>query len=150
MSVLMAVAATVQATPLPSPQVVKETLQPIIQQSPEIPASVVQLSQLLAVAGAGALTSLLHQLIERGKLSSNLNRLLFAIYGGLAGVAFAFLTGEWKLDATSVTVALTGVATFLTSSQGRYEVWKALQTLLSQSAPLAAPEEPVVATEASA
>lgn len=146
--------AFLAAIPSPTPQIIEKVtqLQPIVQQVPATPPEVTTLAQLLAVGAAGILTSFIHQAATRGRLSSNLNRLLFAVYGLLAGVATAFLTGELKWDSEGLIAGLTGLSMFLTSSQGRYEASKWLSSLMAPSespAPAPSPAElPVAAEEA--
>lgn len=114
MSALLAVAQAVAATPMPTPEVIVKT----VQLPQAIPANVLQLAQIAAVAGAGVATSVLHLVIERKKWSANVNRLLFTVYSALAGVVVMLLNGQFKFDTTGATTGLTTVLAFLGSTQG--------------------------------
>lgn len=141
MSLLLAALTAVTSTPLPtpSPQIIKETLQPVVQQVATTPAPVLELFQLLAVAGAGIVTSFVHQMLERGKLKSNINRLILAFYSTAGALGTAYLTGHLGWTVEDATVALTAFVTVLGSATGRYEVWKFLTSLMSKPAPVSAP-----------
>lgn len=118
MSMLMAVVSTVVASPLPSPtpQVVKEVVTNNLV--PQVPGNVLQLFQLFGLAAAGAVTSVVHLAIERRKLPSNVNRLLFTLYSTVAGVSVLFLTGQAKWDLTALVTGTTAFLAFLGSTQG--------------------------------
>lgn len=115
MSVLAATAATVAATPLPTPEVIVKT----IQAAPLVPTNVLNLFNLLGLAAAGVLTSVVHLAIERGKLPGNVNRLLFTLYSVVAGAVMLVLTGQLHWDASAVVAGLTAFLAFLGSTQGQ-------------------------------
>lgn len=138
MSLLLAVANTVVATPLPSPQVVKEVtqLQPIVKEVATTPQPVLELFQLLAVSGAAIVTSLVHQIIERGRWNSNVNRLVLTTYSTGAALLTAFLTGHLGVSANDLTVEATAFMTALGSASGRYELWKFVSGLMQKPEPV--------------
>lgn len=121
MSLLLAVAsnvaATVAATPTPSPQVVKEVVTNNLV--PQVPGNVLSLFNLLGLVAAGALTSVVHLALERGKLPSNVNRLLFTVYSTVAGVIVLALGHQVHWDPAAVVTGLTAFFAFLGSTQGQ-------------------------------
>lgn len=133
MSFLLAVANTVAATPLPSPTVIKEVLQPVVNQVPVVSPNVLQLAQLLSLAAAGAITSILHLAVERGKLSGNVNRLLFTLYSAGAGVAVMALNNELRLDSASLLTGATAFVAFLGSTQGQKMITDFVASLVNRT-----------------
>jgi hypothetical protein len=149
MSALLAVVNTITSTPLPSPQVIKETLQPIVQQVPVVPPQVLELVQTLALAGAVAFVSVVHQLVERGRLGGTANRLIVAGYTLAASLGTAALTGHLGTGAGDLQVEITSFLVALGAALGRYEyLWKLLldifQGVLPKPAPLASDDNPPV------
>lgn len=124
MSVLLAVAQAVAATPVPTPSPVMIEKVTQVYQTPQ---AVVQLFQLGGVAVAGGLTSLLHFLALKGKLSANANRLLVTAYSSLAGVAYLFLTGHFGLTSQDLEVGATVLLAFLGSNQGSHMLSEAIR-----------------------
>jgi hypothetical protein len=118
MSALLAVVTAVTATPLPSaaPEVIKT----VVTQVPVTPQSVIDLFQLLALAVAGGLTSLIHLALERGRLSANLNRLIVTLYSTAAAVAVMALTGKLGLAPADLATGLTALLAFAGSNQGQH------------------------------
>lgn len=119
MSLLIAAVNAVVASPLPSatPQVIKEVV--TNNMVPVTPENVLNLFQLLALAGAGAATSIVHLAVERGKLPSNVNRLLFTLYSAVAGVAVVVLGHQAKWDWSALLTGVTAFLAFLGSTQGQ-------------------------------
>lgn len=113
---MLAILSSVAATPLPTPSPV--LLQPQITQVFQTPAAVVQLFQLFAVMAAGALTSLLHLALERGKLKGNVNRLIVTLYSSGAGMLYMALTGHLGLHISDLETGLTALLAFLGTNQG--------------------------------
>lgn len=131
MSILAVVSSAAAGTPLPTPQVVEHTLQPIIQQATVVPPEVLQLAQVLALAGAVAFVSLVHQLVERGRLSGNVNRLIVAGYTLLAAVATSALSGHLGTAVNDLQFLITNFLVALGAALGRYEyLWKFVLNVL--------------------
>lgn len=133
MSLLLAVVqATVTPTPSVSPEIVTQVVK-TVQQVPVVPESVLQLFQLLGLAIAGALTSIVHLAVERGKLPGNVNRLLFTLYSVGAGVTVMALSHQFKLDAAGLVTGLTAFVAFLGSTQGQKMLSDFLAGLVSKT-----------------
>jgi len=128
---LAAVTATVTATPLPSPEVIKE----IVVQT-NVPQDILNLFQVLGVIVAGWTMSFLHQVAERGRWNSNFNRLLLAAYSTVAALATAFLTGHWAFNLDAFTTGLTALVTALGSASGRYALVKFLADWIKTPMPV--------------
>lgn len=115
LSAVSSVVATVAATPIPSPEVIVKT----VQLPPVVPENVLSLFNLLGLVAAGALTSVVHLALERGKLPSNVNRLLFTVYSTVAGVVVLALGHQVHWDPAAVVTGLTAFFAFLGSTQGQ-------------------------------
>ena len=102
----LAVTAVAPAAPAVTPEIIKQTLQPIYQntQVGVTPPAVLQLAQLLALAGAGALTGFLHLIIERGKWPSNVNRAVWGLYSLAGSVGFGLASGNFDHGAAVAAV----------------------------------------------
>lgn len=143
MSVLIHTAATVVATPLPSPQVIKETFTNTVPV--QVPADLTSLAQNLGLMVAAAFVSLVHQLMVREKLSGNVQRAIVAGYTLLGAVAFSALTGHLGTSVNDLNVEITSFVVALGAALGRYEyLWKAFVSALgigstSTAAPVADP-----------
>lgn len=145
MSLLLAVTSTVAATPLPTvtPQVVKE----IITNVPVVPQDILTLASLLALMGAGSVTSFVHQLLDRGRWAGNVNRLVLAGYSTAAALVYAYLQGGLALSLDSVIEALTGFVVVLGSASGRYELFRFLMSASTPKEPAPTPADPPVAED---
>lgn len=131
MSALINAVATATASPTPSPQIIHEFTKVVAV----TPPAVLQLAQILAVAAAGVATSILHSLVERGKLSGNVNRFLFTLYSVIAGVVVMKLTGQLKVDSNGILTGLTAALAYLGSTQGQKFVTDLLTSLKVENAP---------------
>lgn len=136
MSAIVHAAQTVAATPLPSPQVVKEVFTNSVPV--QVPADVLQLGQVLGLALATGFVSLVHQLVERGRLSGNINRLIVAAYTLLAALATALLSGHLGTSINDLQVEITALLVALGAALSRYEfLWKAVVQILANVMPQA-------------
>lgn len=116
-----------------APTVIEKTtqLQPIVQQVATTPEPVIQLFQLLGLVVAGFVTSTIHQLLERGRLGGNVNRLILAAYTVVASLVYGYMTGNLHVDAQSLTDLTTAAAAIFTAAQGRYELFKFITNALT-------------------
>jgi hypothetical protein len=120
MSAIAQAAATIAATPLPSPQVIKEVFTNNVPV--QVPAYVLQLAQVLALAGATAFMSLVHALSERGKWSSTVNRAVVTGYTLAAAVAATALSGHLGTNVNQLQSLLTDFLVALGSALGSYNL----------------------------
>ena len=143
--VLAAIVATPLPTVVPSPTVIKETLQTVVQ--PVTPPVVIQAAQLASYVAGVAVIGLFHQLVERGKWSGQLNRILVALYSAGASVFAAFQAGQLHLDvAGGVTVAAAFLIA-LGTAMGRYELFNFVVGLWTSASKLAKPAQQALATD---
>jgi hypothetical protein len=148
MSALLAVVQAVATTPVPVPSPTPN-LQALAQSAanlaankavagvPTTPPEVLQLAQLLAVVAAGAVTSIVHQLADRGRFSDNFNRLLVTLYSSAAAVATAALTGHLGWSVADLSVALTGFLAAFASATGRYNLFAFVKSFIEPKPALA-------------
>jgi divalent metal cation (Fe/Co/Zn/Cd) transporter len=135
---LAAVTQAVQATPLPSPQIIKETLQPIIQQAPAVTADQMTLIQVGGVALVAWLTSFLQDLLGSRINSGTIKRLIWLFYSAVIAVGAAVVTGDLNFGnmqqiTESATALLSGFLVALGSSGGRYQVGEMVAKLKGYS-----------------
>lgn len=143
MSAVVQAAATVVATPLPSPQVIKEVFTNTV--SAQVPAYVLQLSQVLALAGATAFVSLVHALAERGKWSSGVNRAVVTGYTLIAAFAATALAGHLGTNVNDLQSLLTDFLVALGSALGSYNlVLKSILSAFGINLGSPAPADPAV------
>ena len=131
MSLLLAVAQSTSQV-----EVVKQTLQPIVNNVPQTPAAVLQLLQTLGLFGAAALTSLIHQLVVKDKLSGNVQRALVAGYTLVLAALTALLTNHFGTTTPDLSLMLTSFLVALGAALGRYEyLYKAVLSALNVTLP---------------
>lgn len=145
MSTLLAVLAT----PTPSPTVIKETLQTIVQPVVQTPAVVLQLAALATTFGAGAVISLFH-LIGKLKikwLDGNVNRVLALVLGVGTGVVSTFAQGDLKMDEQGLVVVFIATAMSLFGQGTTFNVFKFLQELSTSTTTISGAVSQELATE---
>lgn len=129
MSTLLAVAAVaVATTPISSPAPLVKTVTDTVFVTPP---DVIALAQMLALAGGAALTSVVHQIAEKGKWSGNTNRLVLLAYSAVGSVVFAWATGKLGWNVNGAETMLSGFLVALGSASGRYELSQFLSNLLA-------------------
>jgi hypothetical protein len=142
MSVLATVAPAV--TPLASPmvQVVTNTVH-----IPQIPADVISGINVLVVAFTGLVASLLHQVIERGKWSSNTNRIVTLVIAVMGTAGFAAFVNHFGQNWNALAQDGTALLVLLGSSQGRYLLFQLVTGLIASAATKKALAAPVAVTD---
>lgn len=129
MSAVVQVAATVAATPLPSPspQIIKEIFTNTVPA--QVPAYVLQLAQVLALAGATAFVSLVHALTARGKWPSAVNKAVVTGYTLVLALAATASAGHLGTNVNDLQSLLTAFLVALGSALGSYNL--VLKSVLS-------------------
>lgn len=120
------------ATPLPTPEVIKQTIKQVVQ-VPVTPPAVIQLFQMLGLAVAGVATSILHWLAQREKWSDNVNRLVWAGYSLVGGLVFAYLTGNFGTSAEQLVAQFVGVTGMAGSSAAFFNLVKFLNQVVTNA-----------------
>lgn len=126
MSVLATVAPVV--TPLATPVINVVTHTVTI---PQIPADVISGINVLVVAAFGLVASLLHQLVERGKWSSNTNRIVTIVLAVLGTAGFAAFANNFGQNWNAFAQDATALLVLLGSSQGRYLLFQLVTGLIA-------------------
>lgn len=146
---LVHLAAVVVATPTPSPTVIKETLQTVVQPVAQTPDVVVQLAAVLGTAVAALVISLFHQIASSkvAWLRDNVNRLVVALYTVGVGLVSAFSQGQLHWDATGVVTSLLMVSVAVATALGRYQLFQFVATLVKRGSKVSSDVEAALATD---
>lgn len=120
MSMLLGVVqATVAPVATATPIIVEHTKE-IVTTVPAVTPELMKGAQLALLFLLGIGGSILHQIIERGRWSSNTNRVVLWTYGLLIAVLGSFVAGDLKLTAGSALDLVTNFLLVLGSAEGRY------------------------------
>lgn len=146
MSILLALVST----PTPTPEIVKETLQTIVQPVAQTPAVVLQLAALVTTFGAGLVISLFH-LTAKLKikwLDGNVNRVLALVLGVGMGLTSAYAQGNLTWNQQGLVVAFVATAMSLFGQGTTFNVYKFLTSLTSVTTTVGTVITQELATEA--